>query len=97
MFLVASESLTETVADHGVLPSYFWTMLLAVALVFLVSMVLYVIGWRVIDKITPGVLNKELVPEGIKPPNEALALVVSAMVLGMSLVLAATIHGVLTH
>lgn len=61
----------------------------------LLALVLFLVSWRVIDKITPGKLNKELCPDGprdLNPPNVALAIVVGSMMLGMAVIIAAAIH-----
>ena len=79
------------------LPDYFGTMVAAITLIFMVVMVLFFVGWRAIDKITPGNLNNELVPVQPRAPNVALAIVVGSMILGMSIVLGLVVHGVLTH
>ena len=95
MFFADVES---AVVDNPLLPPYLKTMLLVLVIVFGVGMVLYAFGWRVIDWITPGRLNDEIVPRlGTKPPNVALAIIVGSMLLGLAIVLGATIHGVLTH
>ncbi len=94
MMLMASETVTEAaaVSDHVAMGMAFIVVLTVVALSFL-------FGFRVIDKITPGDLSKELLGEsnGGKHPNVALAIVVAALILGMALVLGATIIGVLLH
>lgn len=94
MILFASETAPETVLG---LPSYFPTMLLALVLVFALVMCLFMVAWRVIDKITPGKLNDELLGKGRTQPNLALAIVVASMVLGMSIILGLTVLGVLVH
>lgn len=86
-----------------VLPEYFWVMLLALVLVAAVAGLLATLGWRVIDWITPGNLNGQLLgtpAENGKPeraPNVALAIVVAAMFLGFSFILGCTVIGVLVH
>jgi len=47
------------------------------------------IGFRVIDRITPGDLSTEL----IQNKNTALAIVVASMILGISIIIAAAISG----
>ncbi len=87
-----------------IFPEHFGTMLLALVIVFTVVMLLFFIGIRLIDKATPGDLTKELLgrspnvpaPEPHKP-NIALAIVVASMVLGLSMILGATILGVMVH
>lgn len=80
------------------LPDYFGTMLAAIALVGLLGGLMMFIAWRVIDKITPGKLDDEIVPaDKTKQPNQALAIVVGFMFLSWSVVLGFAIHGVLTH
>lgn len=94
MILFASETVTESVMG---LPPYFPTMLLALVLVFILLMLLFVIGWRVIDRITPGKLDEEILGSQKKQPNVALAIVVASMVLGVSVVLGCTVIAVLNH
>lgn len=55
----------------------------------LVGVIVFWISFIVIDKITPYDLWKELVEK----QNTALALVVAAMCLGVSIIVAAAIHG----
>jgi putative membrane protein len=55
----------------------------------LVGVVVFWISFIVIDKITPYDLWKEL----IEQRNTALAMVVAAMCLGVSIIVAAAIHG----
>jgi len=91
------------VADASFLgfPSYFGVMLLAVIVVAGLGLALLAIAWRVLDWITPGDLNLELVPDPVKTPskrpNVALAVVIGCMFIAVAIVLGATIHGVLTH
>jgi len=85
-----------------ILPDYFPRMVLALVTVFAVVMLLYLLGWKVIDWITPGDLGKEMLGYGRKEgiatrPNVALAIVVAAMILGLAMILAATVVGVLLH
>ena len=88
----------ETAVETGILPHYFGPMLLAVTIVFAVSMFLFLFGWRIIDWITPGKLNEELVPaDQNKKPNVALAIVIAAMLVSVAYVLGSTIQGVLQH
>lgn len=104
--LFANETVTNAVAtEPGVLPPYFWVMLLALVLVAAVAGLLATLGWRVIDWITPGNLNGQLLgtpgdPKAGTPeraPNVALAIVVAAMFLGFSFILGCTVIGVLVH
>lgn len=87
----------ETVTEAPTFPPYFWIMLVAVVIVSLLGMLIQAIGWRVIDKITPGKLDEEILGTATKQPNVALAIVVAGMFIGLSLIVAFTIHGVLTH
>jgi uncharacterized membrane protein YjfL (UPF0719 family) len=88
----------EVVTETGFFPPYFGVMLLAMALVFAVVMVLFVIGYKGIDLITPGDLSNEIVPKDpTKKPNVALAIMYGSMVLGLSIILAATIVAVMVH
>lgn len=98
-------------SDGGLFPEHFWPMIAALAVVFVIALGLKLLGWRVIDWITPGNLGEELLgkPETrdpmapayvLKPekkPNVALAIVVGAMFLGLSFILGCTIIGVMVH
>lgn len=86
------------VAETGMFPPWFKTMLLALVVIFSMSTILYALAWKVIDKITPGNLNDEIVPRlGNKPPNVALAIIVAAFLIGFAIILGAAIVGVLVH
>jgi len=65
-----------------------------VSLIFiLVAAIAFPFIWKLIDKITPGDLDKELLGDNAqKQPNVALAIVVGAMVLAFGLIIAAAIH-----
>lgn len=109
MTLFASETTDVVVQNQGVFPEYFGTMLLALVIVAAVATVLAVLGWRVIDWITPGNLNTQLLgdpgntdpmqgaPRPRRDPNLPLAVVVASMFLGFSLILGCTIIGVMVH
>lgn len=91
-------------SDGGLFPEHFWVMILALVTVFVIALGLKLLGWRVIDWITPGNLGEELIgkeyvsPENAgKEPNVALAIVVGAMFLGLSFILGCTIIGVMVH
>lgn len=100
--LFANETVTETTTS-GFLPPYFGAMVLALVLVAAIAGVLAMIAWKVIDRITPGNLDGQLLgtpaadgkPE--RAPNLALAVVVGAMFMGFSFVLGCTVVGVLVH
>jgi hypothetical protein len=95
--LLATEPAEVTTGIMG-LPPHFGIMLIAVTIVFGLSLILFTLGWRVIDWITPGKLDDEIVPKDpIKRPNIALAIIVSAMIVGLSIVLGCTIVGVMVH
>ena len=84
-------------AESGLFPDYFGGMLAALAVVFAVVMFLFAIGYRVIDAMTPGKLNDELLGSSTKQPNLALAVVVGSLVLGTAIVLGCTVVGTLVH
>lgn len=101
--LFANETVTDA-ASSGFFPAYFPAMMLALVFVFVVVMILFFVGYRVIDKITPGDLSYQLLghdpknpPVAPHKPNVALAIVVASMVLGMSILIGLVAHGVLTH
>jgi hypothetical protein len=103
MTLFAEETLSTVAQQDGILPSHFWPMILGLVIVFAVAMILYMVAWRVIDKITPGDLDGQIIGTPAKDghperaPNLALAIVVGAMLIGMSVILGCTILAVLMH
>jgi putative membrane protein len=64
-------------------------VMLASILFALIGVVIFWISFIIIDKLTPYNLWAELVEK----QNRALALVVAAMCLGISIIVAAAIHG----
>ena len=64
------------------------TNLLAAVLFALLGIVILVVAFVVIDKLTPGDLWQHL----IQDRNTALAIVVAGIVLGLSIIIAAAIH-----
>jgi putative membrane protein len=63
--------------------------ILATILFSLVGMVMMFVGFKIIDRITPGHLTTEL----IEHKNVAVAMVVSSMIIGVSIIVAAAIVG----
>jgi uncharacterized membrane protein YjfL (UPF0719 family) len=55
----------------------------------LLGMVIYIVGFIVLDKITPYALWKEI----CEKQNVALAILVGASAIGLALIIAAAIHG----
>lgn len=96
MLLANSDAVVEST---GLFPPYFGVMLLALAIVFALALVLNLLAFRVIDWITPGNLSKEILGDSAqgKQPNIALAVIVAAMFLGLSIVLGCTVIGVMGH
>ncbi|PTY05130.1 DUF350 domain-containing protein [Opitutaceae bacterium EW11] len=66
-----------------------WYNLLASAVYAIAGLVIFCLGFIVIDKLTPYNLWQELVEK----KNTALALVVGFVALGLSIIVAAAIHG----
>ena len=66
----------------------------AVSLTFIIlAAVIFPFLWKLIDRITPGDLSKELLGDNAnKQPNVALAIVVGAFVLAFGIIIAAAIH-----
>ena len=64
------------------------TNLIAAVLFALLGIVILVLAFVVIDKLTPGELWHQIIQER----NTALAVVVAGIVLGLSLIIAAAIH-----
>lgn len=63
--------------------------LLAVLIYSIIGLVMLTLSFKVFDRLTPGVLWKEL----CEKQNVALAILTGAMVLAMSNIIAAAIHG----
>jgi uncharacterized membrane protein YjfL (UPF0719 family) len=59
----------------------------AAAVYALLGIILFVLAFSVINRLTPGTLWKELIEEH----NTALAIVVGAMAIGISIIIAAAI------
>jgi putative membrane protein len=55
----------------------------------LIGMVIYVVGFIVLDKLTPYALWKEI----CEKQNLALAILVGASAIGLAMIIAAAIHG----
>jgi len=55
----------------------------------LLGMVIYIVGFIVLDKITPYALWKEI----CEKQNVALAILVGASAIGLALIISAAIHG----
>lgn len=66
-----------------------WYNLLASAIYAIAGLVIFCVGFIVIDKLTPYNLWQELVEK----KNTALAIVVGMVALGLSIIVAAAIHG----
>jgi putative membrane protein len=64
------------------------TILLNSVIYALLGIVIFVVGFVIVDKITPYDLWKQLVEE----KNTALAIVVGAAALGICIIIAAAIH-----
>lgn len=93
MNLFASETVTQTT---GEVPAFLTNLgvSVGVSLVFvIVAAAMFPLLWKLIDKITPGNLNKEILGDNSKgQPNVALAIVVAAFVLAFGIIIAAAIH-----
>ena len=73
-------------------PDDFWAGLLGTTIYALYALILFPLFWKILNLITPGDLNAELVPISGKQPNVALAVVVGFIALGFCIILAAAIH-----
>jgi putative membrane protein len=65
-------------------PGYIWNAMIFAGL----GLVIFVVAFVVIDKLTPYQLWNEIVQEH----NTALAILVGAMAIGMSIIIAAAVH-----
>ncbi len=85
--LIATETVSPTFLENlgtSVTVSLTFIVLAVVAFPFI---------WKLIDRITPGDLGKELLGDNAnKQPNVALAIVVGAFVLAFGIIIAAAIH-----
>lgn len=94
----------EVVESVGLFPANFWAGLLGTVIYALLAASLFPLFWKLLDLVTPGVLNNQLLgttkdtqgvttqhtPDG--QPNVALAIVVGLLALGFCIILAAAIH-----
>ena len=55
----------------------------------LLGILVYVLGFVIIDKLTPGNLWKEI----FEGKNTALAILVGCLAIGLSIIIAAAVHG----
>lgn len=82
-----------TTTDSSIMPHQLGESLVVSLIFLLVAVAVFPLLWKFIDWMTPGNLNKELLGDNTKgQPNLALAVVVAAMVLGFSVIIAAAIH-----
>lgn len=65
------------------------TTVLATLLYALLGIVIFVVSFVLVDKLTPGEMWKEI----IEKKNTALAMLAGAVALGLSVIIAAAIHG----
>lgn len=79
-------------ATASILPPYLVQGVLGMVIYSVLAMCLFFVFWKVIDLITPGILDKELVPGDGKQPNVALAIVVAALIIGFCYILASAMH-----
>lgn len=66
-----------------------WILLLNSIIYSVVGLVVFCVGFLIIDKLTPYNLWEELVKE----KNTALAIVVGSVSIGLCLIIAAAVHG----
>ena len=105
MNLLANAEVTQAVVEStNLFPANFWAGLLGTVIYALVAAVLFPIFWKLLDWVTPGDLNKQLLGHTISregvvthhtangQPNLALAIVVGFLGLGFCHILAAAIH-----
>ena len=81
----AAEAETTTHLHANSLPQALGLMVMFAA----VGIVVAIVGYRVFDKFTPGDMHKEI----IENKNTAAAIVAAAVILGVSLIVAAAIMG----
>ena len=91
-FLVCALAILLSASDaFALLPqltdSSSWNSILGTLLYSGIGIVLAAIGYKVVDFVTPGNLSKQLTEE----KNMALALVIGAMMLGVCVIIAASI------
>lgn len=80
-------------SEDSLVNPHFWQHVLSSTVYFSISLLFLVVAYKVLDWITPGDLNKELLGEG-RPnnqPNMALALVVGLFGLGLCIIIAASL------
>ncbi len=54
-----------------------------------IGLVIYLVGFLLVDKLTPGNLWKELIEER----NMAIAILMGSIAIGISMIISAAIHG----
>ena len=87
--LFANETVTS---DPSFLATLGQSMGVSIIFILLAALV-FPFLWKLIDKITPGDLDKEILGDNSnKQPNMALAIVVASMVLAFGLIIASAIH-----
>jgi putative membrane protein len=66
-----------------------WTVVLSSAVFSVLGIVLYAVGFFVLDLLTPYQLWKEI----NEKQNTALAILIGSMAIGLAIIVAAAIHG----
>ena len=104
LFANADAVVTPVVENASLFPPNFWAGILGTTIYALLAAALFPLFWKLLDWVTPGDLNAQLLgstkdknnivtqhtPDG--QPNKALAIVVGLMALGFCIILAAAIH-----
>ncbi len=89
--------LAEATPRDGFFPAEFAPSLVMSLIFAVVALGLFWIFWKVIDKVTPGDLNKEILgtpateTTPAKAPNIALAIIVGFLALGFCQIIAAAV------
>ena len=93
LFASAQDAATETVVHHGMLPPDFWQGVMGTGIYFAIAMLLFFAAYKVVDWITPGDLDKQLLGTegGDGKPNIALGIVVAGMFVAIGMIIAAAI------
>jgi len=84
MFLLAQQQPTHIWDD----PQTFGMAVLATLIFAVIGIVMAILGFKVLDKLTPGNLDEEI----LQKQNVAAAILAGAFILGVCIIVAAAIH-----
>lgn len=90
MFGIHNVILAEaSMGESGLIPASLWGHLLAAAVFSALGIFLLWVGYQVLNRVLPFSLRKEIEEDH----NMALAVIVAAVIIGMSMIISAAIQG----